>query len=247
MSQVPTLIVTLKRQLRARGFTYQQLADELQLSESAVKQMFSNGNMSLTRLDAICSVLGMDMRDLISLLDPNQGRVEQLSREIEQELIADKRLLLVGYCVVNYWTFDDILNHYTLSRSDCIGHLAQLDRMKIIELLPGNRIKPLIASNFRWIPNGPIERYVRHQVEREFLEASFAGDNQSRLFRNGFLSASSQRQLNEKLQQVVDLFDELLTADRRLTRDEKSGATLLLAFRQWGLRAFEELERKEPR
>ena len=31
--------------------------------------------------------------------------------------------------------------------------------MKIIELQPGNRVKMLVAPNFDWIPNGPIQQF----------------------------------------------------------------------------------------
>ena len=65
MAQATRLVHELKSQLKIRGITYRELAHELQLSESAVKQMFSSGNMTLARLDRICEILSMDLADLL--------------------------------------------------------------------------------------------------------------------------------------------------------------------------------------
>ena len=53
MTTSSRIIDTLKRQLKVRGITYRGLAERLQLSESAVKHMFSTGNFSLRRLDDV--------------------------------------------------------------------------------------------------------------------------------------------------------------------------------------------------
>jgi len=45
--------------------------------------------------------------------------------------------------------------------------------MKLIELLPGNRVKPLIAGNFTWQAEGPIEQYFRNEAQGPFFDSSF--------------------------------------------------------------------------
>ena len=67
MTSSTRIIDTLKRQLKVRGITYRVLAEQLQLSESAVKHMFSTGNFSLRRLDEVCAALELDIGDLIGL------------------------------------------------------------------------------------------------------------------------------------------------------------------------------------
>jgi hypothetical protein len=37
-----------------------------------------------------------------------------------------------------------------LTESQCIQHLAKLEQLRLIELLPKNRIKVLVAYNFNW-------------------------------------------------------------------------------------------------
>ena len=209
----------------------------------AVTRSMSIINMSLKRVDAICETMGMDLSELVKVLEADEQKVEQLSREREQELVADVCLLLVAYCVVNQWSVEDIVTRYDISHTECIRHLARLDRMKLIELLPGNRIKTLIAPNFTWQPNGPIERYFRSQVQSRFFDSSFSAEGELRLVKNGQVSRKAQLQLCERLTSVGHRFDEICRDERALPLDERLGTTMVLAIRRWQFAAFQKLER----
>ncbi len=164
MSQSKHLVRVIKQELKARHIAYRDLATSLGLSESAIKQMFASGNFSLKRLDQLCEILELEFYELAKLASDQNRALEQLSFEQEERLISDPVLLLVTYCVVNQWSFADIIKRYKISESTCIQKLAELDRMHLAELLPGNRIRPLISLNFRWQPNGPIEQFFRREV-----------------------------------------------------------------------------------
>ncbi len=84
MAQTSAIVSELKRQLRSHGLTYQDVADALDLSEASVKRLFSEKQFSLKRLDQICTLMGMEISDLVRKLAP-EPRVEQLSLEQEHE------------------------------------------------------------------------------------------------------------------------------------------------------------------
>lgn len=243
MANSTRLVQEIKNQLKRKGITYRELATHLELSESAVKQMFSSGNMTLSRLDRICELLGFDLGDLIQLCEDSGEKLQSLSREQEAELVADTKLLLVAYCLVNYWSFTEILARYELSEVEGIRYLARLDRMKLIELLPGNRVKPLISSNFNWQPRGPIEQYFRKEVQGPFFSANFSEEGCLRLVKNADISVVARQQLLERLHAVGQLFDDTAREERRLPLDQRQGTTMVLAIRDWMFEAFAALER----
>lgn len=244
MTQTSGLVQELKKQLKLRGITYRQLAEELSLSESAVKQMFASGNMTLARLDRLCEILGLSISDLVSLTDANAQQLQSLTAEQETELIDDPKLLLVAYCLVNHWSFDDITHRYSISEVEGIRYLARLDRMKLIELLPGNRVKPLIASNFNWQKNGPIERYFRQEVQHQFFHSDFDEDGCLRLVKNGDISRVAREHLIDRMQQIGQQFDETVRSEKKLPYGERHGTTMVLAIRHWQLSAFQQFERE---
>ena len=244
MSVSTRIVATLKRELKAQGLTYRELALRLSLSESAVKHMFSTGNFSLKRLDAVCNVLELDLGELSSRAEAQRPKLEQLPPEHEQEIVSDTRFLLVTYCLLNFWNFEDILVRYDVSRADGLKYLRRLDRMNLIELLPGDRVRLLVANNFQWRPGGDMERYFTEHVQTDFFAHDFNEEGAIRVAKNGMLSAKGQALLREKLESVGELFDDATWEERRLPAGERRGTTLVLAMRRWVFEAFRELERE---
>ncbi|MEO0368580.1 MAG: helix-turn-helix transcriptional regulator, partial [Pseudomonadota bacterium] len=128
MARTRHLVELLKLELRNQGIRYRDLADNLEVSESTIKHMFSSGNFSLKRLDKICEILGLEVTDLVERHAKKTVRIDRLSIEHERILISDMKLLTVAYSIVNHWTVDDILAKYAISETECISALAQLDR-----------------------------------------------------------------------------------------------------------------------
>jgi len=243
MTTSTKLVRALKQELKVRGITYKALAARLDLSESAIKHMFSTGNLSLKRLDELCAVLELDITDLVNITGADEPRMEQLPAEYEQEIVADTRLLLYAYCLINYWKVAEILDRYQISPEESIRFLRRLDQMKLIELQPGNRVRLLIANNFKWRKNGAIEKLFRSKVQAEFFDSDFAEDGTIRIVKNGMLSKKGQLQLVERLQAIGELFDDASREERKLPASQRQGTTMVLAIRNWFFEGFRELER----
>ncbi len=243
MTSSARIIDTLKRELKVRGITYRALAARLGLSESAVKHMFSTGNFSLRRLDEICAVLELDFGDLVDISETQEQKIEQLSEQQELEIMSDMRLLLVAYCLLNYWSFDEIIARYDITPEQGLKYLRRLDRMKFIELQPGDRVRLLLANNFSWRKNGAIEKFFRSRVQKEFFSHDFRDDESVRIVKNGMLTRNSVLRLIEKLKATGDLFDDTTWEERKLPAPERHGTTMVLAIRHWFFEGFRELER----
>lgn len=245
MSQIRPLVETLKRALKARGLTYSDVANALGVSEISVKRMFSAriGAITLERFEAICRLVELDLTDLVSAHERAKQRLSRLTLAQEKELVADLRLLLVAVLVRNGWTYADILRAYAFTEPECIQRLARLDRLGLIELLPGNRVRSRVARDFRWLPKGPIERFFEQNVQGEFLRGPFDGDDELRLYLSASLSARSIERLRASLQRTTADFTEAQLADSTLPLEERRNVGLLLAMRPWNLSAFEALRR----
>jgi len=157
MSQVTALLKTLRRELKAQGITYADVATRLGLSESSIKRMFSESKLSLDRLEALCQVAGIEISDLVQKMSEERKRIDMLTQEQEREVADDSKLLLVAICALNLWTFKEIIEAYEITEHECVQLLAKLDRLKVIEFLPLNRFRLTVANDFRWIPNGTTE------------------------------------------------------------------------------------------
>ena len=243
MGQSTALIETLKRALKSRRLTYAEVARRLEMSEANVKRMFASKRFTLDRLEAICQLMQLELSDLFQLYEESRQRITQLTLEQEQGLVQDQQLLLVAVSVRNRLSFDDIISHYQISETDCIRCLAKLDRLKLIDLLPENRIKLRIDEDFRWLPNGPIERFFEKQIQGQFLRSSFSGESKQRLF--GLLGDASTQPLLNKMHALAREFTELHRQDARLPLQKRRNIGFMLALRPWELEVFQPWRRNK--
>ena len=220
MSPVQSLVDALKRALRAGGVTYADVARDLGLSEASVKRMFSRGAFTLERFEAVCRMVDLGITDLVRLQEEGEHRMR------------------------NRWGLEDIVREYEISVPECVRLLARLDRLRLIALQPDNRVRALVARDFRWLAGGPIERFFERHVQDEFLDAAFAQPEERRLYLSGAISPGSAEALARKLDHLAAEFAELQAADAPLPLAQKRNVGLVLATRAWELSVFAALRRR---
>lgn len=233
MKQSSSLHNTLKKQLKAHGKTYGDVAQWLDLSEASVKRLFADESFSLQRFERVCEMIGLTVADIVTHMAVEQPQLRQLEEQQEKEIVEDLPLLIVALSVTNGYNFAELMDQFTFSEHQLIQMLAKLDRIKLIELLPGNRIKLLIAPNFRWRPNGPIQRFFLERVQQEFFQSRFEDDEEMLLVLNGIFSKSSNSEMQKKIRVLAREFNELMQQDAALPPREKHGNTVVVAIRRW--------------
>ena len=109
MSMTDHLVDALKHHMRARNLTYRDAAAVLDLSEASVKRLFSEKNFTMRRLEILCDLVEISLGDLLDAAENQIQKTDQLSREQEQAIVENPKLLLVGVCIINGYSFADIL------------------------------------------------------------------------------------------------------------------------------------------
>jgi transcriptional regulator with XRE-family HTH domain len=241
MAQTTALISTLKRTLKAYGKTYADVGRALELSEASVKRLFSQEDFSLERLDRVCQLMGIEISELVELMNAEQRQLDQLTAEQEQELVDDKTLLAVAICALNRWTMDEIVTHYDITEGQCFQKLARLDKLKLIDLLPHNRIKIRVSPDFRWLDNGPIQELFQERLGSEYLRGRFKGEAEALIVLNGMLSKHNVAELKNKLRRLAWEFNVANRDDASLPLAERQGVTAVLAVRGWQYGLFHPL------
>lgn len=243
MSEVSQLLTTIKRQLKLQGKTYRDVAAALQLSEASVKRLLTSETLGVDRLVEIGNMLGFTLAELAQEAAVTETRVRTLTAAQERELVSDARLLLVAVCALNHWTLRDILAVYRLTEAECLEKLLHLDRLHLIALMPGNRIRLNVARDFDWLPDGPIRQYFRTEGLDDFLDSGFDKPEQSFAFTHGMLTESALARMQAELRQLRARFAELHQESLASPLPKRRGSGLLLALREWEPAAFTALRR----
>lgn len=247
MSSTADLVRALKAELKHAQLSYADLARALGLAESSVKRMFSaRGEMPLSRIDAICAALRLDFADLARRVADEQVLLEQLTPEQEHAVVADKKLLLAAICVQSQWSLAQITAEYALSEAECIKYFAQLDRIGIIELKPGNRYRLKLAKTFRWRPHGAVMQYFREHALLDYFSGGFDRADEGLLLVHGSVARHLAPMFLERLRRLAQDFAQAHRDQQPLRAPDQTGYTLLLAMREWEFEAFTQLRRAKP-
>ncbi len=244
MAQTEQLVDTLKRELRRKHVTYRNIAQRLELSEASVKRMFASGQFTLERIDAICALVDWDWIDLAEAAKNSEKKLDHLTEDQEREIARDIELLMVAVSVINGFGFQDLVDHYQLSEAQCIQKLAKLDRLNLIELLPGNRIKLKLSTNFRWNPKGSIQKYFLDVVVQEFFNTRFAGQEEKLVVMNALLTDAAHQSIQQKMDKLAAEMSAAMQSEADLPVRAKKGNTLVIALRRWRYKHFEQHSRK---
>jgi len=246
MAEAAAFVEGLKRHLKARKITYAEVAKSLRVSEASVKRMFSKGSFTLDRFEQICQFAGTSITQLARETDSGKVHVSQLTLEQEKEIIRDRKLLLIALCALNQLTLEQIVDTYSVSKTECIQLLVKLDRIKFLELLPNNQVKLLVARTFSWLPEGPIQQYFKARAQNEYFRSQFGGPDEILLLVSGMLSPASTQLMLSRLKRVANEFSEMHNADAGLALSGRRPASLVVAMRPWELDEFRELRRRKP-
>ncbi len=235
MHESQVLTATLKRCLRNSGLTYHDVADELDLSEASVKRVFSKGTFTVDRMERICALMNMRISDLCRLADKlHADNRTVLSREQEKALASSPSLLRYFYRLLTGWSPARINRTQGHDEYRATQLLAKLDRLRLLELQPANKVRLLVGPHIAWRQDGPLWRRYATQVQADFMNpGGFQGDDTAFYFETGELSAGSIDILGRKLALLTREFLELTELDSALRPDQRRHVGIMMGLKPW--------------
>ena len=243
MTETAQLIATIKRELKAQGLTYRDVARALSLSEPSVKRLFSSERFTVERLVQISQLLGFTLTEILQESSSSVPQLSTLTEYQEAQLVSNSKLLLVAVCAFNHWSVADIVASYRMTKAEGLKRLLVLDRMGVIALLPGDRIRLCISRDFDWLPNGPIRQFFRREGLGDFLAGRFDQPNETLEFTHGMLTEAAFSQLQLELRRLRSKFAALHKESATAPLNQRRGTGLLLASQEWEPIAFQQLRR----
>lgn len=238
MAQRKQLIQELKLALKEHGLRYRDAARALGLSEASVKRLFSRGGFTLERIDALCGLLDLEITDLAERVARRDPPLLRLTRAQEQEIVDDPQLFLVAWLVLNRWRNDDIQSTFAIAPRELQRCLIRLDRMRLIELQPGNRPRLRARGEIAWQRGGPMQRHLQSIVLREFFAGDFGGDDAALHLQGTILSPAGMAQVLKVLRRALRDCRAASEADDAQPFTTRNGAAIVLAARFWQYSGF---------
>ena len=168
--QPEQLLETLKRALRNRRITYAQLADELGMSESGIKKLLTADDVSLSRLSAICDVLGVSVVDVVSEAASPAPTVFVPDEGQRAAFIAEPRLLVVLWALGEHkGDVESTRARLGLDRRTMRRLVRKLARVETIEVLDADRVRLRYPESTDWRLPADVGRAVMAPLQDALL------------------------------------------------------------------------------
>ena len=216
------LFLVLRQALKARGYTYSQLAQALDVSELTIKRLFRDKDCKMSRLIEICSVIDLDISDLMDMQKRISPAAHYLPLETEQAISQQPNLFAFLILLLSQISPQAIACEYQLTDSQLYHYLRQLEKLAVIEILPENKVRFQVPMPIRLRFHGVLGEQVK-QVNQQFIGHCLDHCNDPQ---HSFLTASrlmrpeSIIQIQEQLAQLQSDFDYLAAQDQMFYNHE---------------------------
>jgi transcriptional regulator with XRE-family HTH domain len=165
------LIQTLRDVLKAKGYTYARLAREMGLSEVTVKRILGGSqSCTLDRLVAICERIDVSFLDLAALARKEE-EVDHVLTPAQEAYFGERpahfaiiKALSLGA------TAEEIRAEFKLTDARFFKVLRALEKLGLLDVLPGSKFRLRVRGNIRWTHRGPLARRILRPQIVSFLD-----------------------------------------------------------------------------
>ncbi len=220
--QPEQVLAVLKRALKNRGITYDELAAQVGMSESGVKKLLTADDLSMTRLAAICDVLEVSVADVVREAAAARRTTFRPSDAQRAAIVAEPRLLLV------LWVLSEDrgrLGHARarlgLDAATMRRLVRRLARIGLVEVIDRDRVAVVHAAS-DWRLPADVGRAAVAPLQDALLERARArverggGDDVELGFTRLRLHPDAAAELKAEMRALLARMDERSRRDRAI-------------------------------
>ncbi|NRB36835.1 MAG: hypothetical protein HRU20_00040 [Pseudomonadales bacterium] len=140
----------IKDEVKTQGDTYQQLADKLEISLLTVKRQLNAGEISMSKLLALCDAVGLDFIDVWNAIEQQEQTHNVFSEQQDKAFYQHPALYTYFKALYQFQQSpEEIEQFWSISPASSEAYLNKLQTIGIIE-----RGK---NTYFKFLVSGPID------------------------------------------------------------------------------------------
>lgn len=171
------LLRVMRQQLRNCGWTARRLAEHFSIGEATAKRWLMGRGLTIDRLDALAGLCGLTLAELAREADlPPTGLAEELTLAQEKALSTDIFLAFLFMTILGGNRPDEIARDFSVPAHDMDAALSRLERLALIDRLPGGRVRPLIDRAIVWRKT-PMRALFEAHMKPQFVAMDFVGED----------------------------------------------------------------------
>lgn len=136
----------------------------LKISLPTMKRWLKGNGVLLRDWVRMLDMLNLTLVEIAKLAEGELSKKFFYSLPQEQEFAKEDGLLAFFDALLKGKTVSQIARHHSLSERSVIFYLSRLEKIGLIEWLPKNKVKLLVAGEPNWIKGGPLSKKFRRKI-----------------------------------------------------------------------------------
>lgn len=176
-SEAQAVVQVLRRHLRREGWTARRLAAHFSIGEATAKRWLAGKALTVERLAALAGLCGLSLADLArEAAAPEAGLAQELTLAQERALSSDVFLAFLFMTVLGGNDPREVAGDFAVPTEEMESALLRLERLALIDRLPGGRVRPLVDRAIVWRKT-PMRALFEAQMKPQFLAMDFARED----------------------------------------------------------------------
>ena len=225
------MLVALRRALRANGWTAKRLAARFGASEASVKRWLAGRALTLARFEELTALAELSLAELAELARrPPRELAQELTLAQETALSEDAVLSFLFMVIVGGEPWEDFARDFDLPERMIELALVRLEKLALIDRLPGGRVRATVDRNVLW-RKSPLRERFEALMKPQFLSMDFAGLDAVYASEVVKLSDQGAARLAEAIERHRRELHRLVEDDRRVSVLPRTWHAVLFAAR----------------
>ncbi len=177
----------------------------LDISDATVKRTFSIGSFSLERFLKIGDLIDLSFQDLAQLEEQTENKIQFYYTREQEEFLARPENInhFLLYESLNYlMSLEDVVEEFGISKDHLVKLLSGLEKIGLIERLPGNKLKKVSLYPINWIRDGVLDRAYRGAILDDFFEPFKESIDDFLSMDMIYMSGESRKKWESKLKEI---------------------------------------------
>lgn len=218
-----------KNKAKSQGITQDDLASKLGVSLPTVKRWYGGGTITLESLQKLVNEVGLTLTEVFSSLEESSSKTFHYSGEQEKFFSDNPDYLAYFDNLLRGQSPSQIQKKFALSEKRSVQYLSKLDKLKLIEWLPKNKIKLLVEGEPVWKAGGELAKKLRSDILRSFLEKE--QKNESHFFLHDYLP-EDRDEIARKIQELIE-FAKRANSRAKFRTDNTKSAGLYISLQNF--------------
>lgn len=168
------LLAALKRHLKSQGWTTARIAEKLKIGEATAKRWLAGKALTLDRLTTLAALCELSLAELIRETEqPAANLAHELTLAQEKALLSDEFLALMFFTILSGYPPEETASDFTLPTRMVEAALVRLERLALIDRLPGGRVRALVDRTIVW-RKAPMRLLFEQRMKAQFLAIDFS-------------------------------------------------------------------------